>query len=65
MSPNMILSIAYLITEVLKAGVEWSEILAAVDETGRVNDDMRAKIGADQKSWEAKWEAKRADMPEF
>ena len=59
MSPNLILSVAYLITEVLKAGVEWKEILDAVDATGKVSDEMRAKIGADQKSWEAAWEAKR------
>ena len=58
---NMILSVAYLITEVLRAGVEWKEILDAVDETGKVSDEMRARIGNDQKTWEAAWEAKRAD----
>ena len=65
MNPTMVLSIAYVLTELLKVGITWKEILDAVDETGRIDDTLRLKIATDQHNWEAAWKAKRAgEAPE-
>ena len=60
MTPSMVTAIAYLLSEALVAGVGMKEILDGVDATGRIDDATRARIGADQKDWESKWDAKRA-----
>ena len=60
MTPSMVTAIAYLLSEVLLAGVSMKEILSGVDDTGRIDDELRARIRADQVSWEAAWEEKRA-----
>jgi len=56
---TLVLSVAYLLTEVLKTGVTWREILDGVDKTGNVNNILRARISADQMEWEYAWDAKR------
>ena len=59
-TPSLVLSVAYTLTELLKLGVTWKDILDKVDETGRLDDTVRERIAIEQREWEAEWEAKRA-----
>jgi len=59
-SAGTIIGIGFVLTDLLRMGVTWRQILNSVDESGNLDPNMKDRILLDQKTWENEWKAKRA-----